>query len=148
MTTSREQHPDLLIPASARVTQNQQPVHLPDGAGPASIPAQVIKAPTKEEIARIETGRTCGNCDYYEYEAGQSELRRQQFFERCVHDERWKREWLENPGAMALNQFGMCGESDDMAVPAMAAACDQWRQRRKGLVRYIAGKIRARLDKE
>ena len=144
--TSREQPEALLVPASARVTQNQQPVRSLAG-GEESIPAQVIRVPTKEEIARIETGHTCGNCDFYEYEAGQSELRRQQFFERCVHDERWKKEWLENPNAMALNQFGMCGQSNDMAVPAMSPACDQWRTRRRGLLRMIGNKIKARLDR-
>lgn len=145
MEDSKGRPEALLIPASAWVTQANQPVSM-DGV-PASIPAQVIKKPTKEEIARIETGQTCGNCDSYEYDTGQAELRRQKFFERCVHDERWKREWLENPGAMGLKQFGLCGQSDDTAVPAMAPACPEWRPRRRGLVRMIAGKIRERLDR-
>jgi len=136
----------LLIPNQvANVTQHQKPAVLPDGT-PPEIPAQVIKKPTQEEIERIETGRTCSNCDFFEYDAGQEEIRRQQFAERMVHDEDWKREWLENPNAMSLNQMGMCGQSDDMAVPAACAACDQWRPRRKGLLRSIGRKIRARFD--
>lgn len=105
----------------------------------------MIKKPSKEEIERIETGKTCGNCDFYEYESGQEEIRRQQFVERMVHDESWKRQWLENPNAMSVDQFGMCGQSDDMAVPAMAPACDQWRERRRGLLRSIFGKVKQRL---
>jgi hypothetical protein len=136
----------LLIPDQVQhVSQNEQQAHLPDGTA-AQIPAQVIKAPTKEEIERIQSGRTCGNCDCYEYDAGQEEMRRQRFFERMVKDENWKREWLENPNAMSLDQFGMCGQSDDMAVPAMSAACPEWRPRRKGLVRSMLGKVKQRFD--
>lgn len=137
----------LLIPHSATVRQNQRPAHLPNGA-PAEIPSQVIKKPTKEEISRIESGRTCGNCDCYEYDSGQEEIRRQQFFNRMVKDENWKAEWLANPNAMSLDQFGMCGQSDDMIVPAMSAACAEWRPRRKGLVRSMLGKVKARWDGE
>lgn len=137
----------LLIPQSARVQQHQRQAHLPDGS-PAEIPTQVIRTPTKEEVARIETGRTCGNCDCYEYDAGQEEIRRQQFFNRMVKDESWKAEWLVNPNAMSLDQFGMCGQSDDMIVPAMSAACPEWRPRRKGLLRAMLGKVKARWDGE
>lgn len=136
----------LLIPDQVQsVRQHQKQAYLPDGS-PAEIPSQVIKAPTKEEIERIETGRTCGNCDCYEYDAGQEEIRRQRFFERMVKDEQWKAEWLANPNAMSLDQMGMCGQSDDMAVPAMAPGCPEWRERRKGLVRSLYGKVRARVD--
>lgn len=102
----------------------------------------MIKQPTKEEVARIETGQVCGNCDFFEYEAGQSEIRRQQFVERMVQDEGWKRQWLENPNAMGVGQFGMCGQSDDTAVPMTAAACDQWRERRKGILRAFYGGLK------
>lgn len=136
----------LLIPNQVQnVSQHEKPMHLPDGSI-AEIPAQVIKVPSKEEIERIQTGRTCGNCDCYEYDSGQEEIRRQRFFERMVHDEEWKAGWLANPNAMSLDQFGMCGQSLEMAVPAMAPGCPEWRPRRKGLVRSMLGKVKARLD--
>lgn len=138
----------LLIPDQVQnVNINKQPAYLPDGSR-AEIPAQVIKAPTKEEVERIQSGRTCGNCDCYEYDAGQGEIRRQRFYERMVEDEEWKREWLANPNAMSLDQFGMCGQSDDMIVPAMAPGCPHWRPRRRGLVRSILGRVKQRFDPE
>jgi hypothetical protein len=147
--TPKKPSPDegLLVSEQAMsVFQNQQRVERLRDGDPAEIPARIIKTPTKEEIDRIETGRTCGSCDHFEYEEGQNEIRRQRFFERMVHDERWKKEWLAQPNAMSLDQFAMCGQSDDMIVPAMAPACDAWRPRRKGLIRSLFGKVKQRFD--
>jgi hypothetical protein len=88
-------------------------------------PVQIV-SPDAEEIAVFSNPRAnvCGNCKFFDLQAGRKEIVRQRFGEKLVREFEWK---LRHLGA-SPDAIGLCGQSGgETAVSYVSKSCDQFR---------------------
>jgi hypothetical protein len=108
-----------------------------DGQDVTGQEQHLVAAPTPEETARygrLASDRLCGNCKFFNLEAGQIEARKQRFWARIRHEHGWSgRDRWTGP----VPNYGICewyGDamvfmfaSADESAPGKGDGCGYWR---------------------
>lgn len=118
----------------------------------------LVIIPKESDLGNIlETQRICGFCRNWDLELGQQECHRQRFWPRMLREEKYRREWFDNP-----ETYGLCHVFEGRLIPSLAPAvcmasdldsslygkkgamdkkeCPYFRDRRKGGSRLVMGK--------